>query len=127
MGLFKEGEELVEGREGNNQGDMQGNYNDNQGGNYNDNQGGNYNDNQGNNQGDMQQGGGYQDNQQDQRQAPQQQQGGGMMKSFEQNTGDAYVNQEVNGFLNKEGVPTMMDGAIDGAVDTEANKLEKDF
>ncbi|KAK5449898.1 hypothetical protein LTR67_000665 [Exophiala xenobiotica] len=55
------------------------------------------------------------------------QQGGGMMKSFEQNTGDAYVNQEVNQFLGKEGVPNAMDGAIDGAVDTEANKLEKDF
>jgi hypothetical protein len=33
----------------------------------------------------------------------------------------------VNQFLGKEGVPNAMDGAIDGAVDTEANKLEKDF
>jgi len=29
--------------------------------------------------------------------------------------------------LGKEGVPNAADGAIDGVVDTEVNKLEKDF
>ncbi len=105
------------------------------------NQGGNQTNEQGSGQNDLQD---TQQNQQTQ-QRPSEQQGGGMMKNFEQNAGDAYVNQgtsgplnmalsgqanprvEVNGFLNKEGVPSGMDGAIDGAVDTEANNLEKDF
>ncbi|KAK4941123.1 hypothetical protein LTR10_018923 [Elasticomyces elasticus] len=52
---------------------------------------------------------------------------GGFMGNLEQNAGDAYVNQGVNSVLNKEGVPTAMDGAIDGVVDTEANKFEKDL
>lgn len=29
--------------------------------------------------------------------------------------------------MNKEGVPSAMDGAIDGAIDTEANNLERRF
>ena len=29
--------------------------------------------------------------------------------------------------MGKEGVPNAADGAIDGVVDTEVNKLEKDF
>jgi len=49
------------------------------------------------------------------------------MKSFEQNTGDAYVNQEANKFLTSDGVPTAMDGAIDGALDTGVNDVEKRF
>ena len=39
------------------------------------------------------------------------------MKSMESTTEDAYINQEANQFLNKEGVPTAVDGAIDGAMD----------
>ncbi|KAJ9602661.1 hypothetical protein H2200_012855 [Cladophialophora chaetospira] len=73
--------------------------------------------------------GDFQDNQRSQQsqQGQQPQQGGGMMRNIEQNAGDAYVNQEVNGFLNKGSVPSGLDGAIDGAVDTEVNNLEKDF
>ena len=115
--IIREGEQFVENQEGN----------------------------QGNTQGTVQND--YQDYRRAQEpQQDRQAQSGGMMKNSEQNAGDAYVNQglscfpsgqsqcnltdcvlEVNGFLNKEGVPSAMDGAIDGAVDTEANKLEKDF
>ncbi|EXJ71073.1 uncharacterized protein A1O5_06066 [Cladophialophora psammophila CBS 110553] len=82
--------------------------------------------NQANSQGNDQ---GQQSNQQDQQgqQGQQDQQGGGMMKNFEQNAGDAYINQEANKFLNNEGVPAALDGAIDGAIDTEVNNLEKRF
>lgn len=34
---------------------------------------------------------------------------------------------EANQFMNKEGLPSSMDGAVDGAIDTEVNKYEKDF
>ncbi|KIW94697.1 uncharacterized protein Z519_04674 [Cladophialophora bantiana CBS 173.52] len=79
--------------------------------------------NQANGQGNDQ---GQQSNQQGQ-QGQQDQQGGSMMKNFEQNAGDAYINQEVNKFLNNEGVPAALDGAIDGVIDTEVNNLEKRF
>lgn len=37
------------------------------------------------------------------------------------------LSAEANKFLNKEGVPQAMDGAIDGGMDTEINKYRKDF
>lgn len=45
------------------------------------------------------------------------------MANAERTTEDGFVNQEVNSFLNKEGVPVGADGAVDNVVDGEANKF----
>lgn len=34
---------------------------------------------------------------------------------------------EANSFLTKEGLPSAMDGAVDGVLDTEINKYQKDL
>jgi len=45
------------------------------------------------------------------------------MSGLETTGEDGMVNQEVNSFMNKEGVPVGADGAVDNFVDKEANKF----
>jgi hypothetical protein len=35
---------------------------------------------------------------------------------------DANTSAEANSFMTKEGLPSAMDGAVDGVIDTEFNK-----
>ncbi|KIV99235.1 uncharacterized protein PV09_09099 [Verruconis gallopava] len=48
--------------------------------------------------------------------------GGSFFKGAEQAGEDGLINTELNNFMNKEGVPSGADGAVDAFVDKEANQ-----
>jgi hypothetical protein len=123
--IIKEGEQMMDGGNNNNQG--QSNDNQSYGQSSNNNQSSNEGNNQSSNEGNNQQ------------QSSGNSSGGGFMSGMKQNTEDAYINNgrchkisqnhwiliplaEANSFLTKEGLPSGMDGAVDGVLDTEVNK-----
>ncbi|KAF2770027.1 hypothetical protein EJ03DRAFT_382346 [Teratosphaeria nubilosa] len=77
---------------------------------------------------DAQQTGGFGDND-GQQSGNSQQQGssdgkssGGFMSNMENTGKDAMIDQQVNNFMNKEGIPSGVDGFVDNEVNQEFNK-----